>query len=296
MNAYAIAAIRALSSNFLMEDNIAATLLPMAMKSLFDSQAQAMAGNMEQTPSIAYAINGTPETGFSRFYLEQAPEKSIALVEVRGPLMKESTCFSAGTKELMNQALYAAADPNIAAVMFVFDTGGGSVAGTETFANTIKSISADYGKPTLGMVEDLAASAGYWLLSACDECYAYSESSMVGSIGTAISINDMTAYLEKLGVKEHYVTASKSPEKNKDVMQAKAGDYEPIRKNMLDPINAIFHAAVKANRPNLTIDLKSDAPVNGAMYTAKDAVNNGLLDGICTMEEAVMKLYNRIHS
>ncbi|SFC95310.1 Peptidase family S49 [Flexibacter flexilis DSM 6793] len=296
MNAQAIAAIRALSSNFLMEDNIAATLLPLAMKMLFDPQAQAMAGNME-TPTLAtYAINGDPSTGFSGYTLEQAPAQSIAVVEVRGPLMKESSCFSAGTKELMSQSLAAAAHPNIAAVMFVFDTGGGSVAGTEVFANAIKSISQDYGKPTLGMVEDLAASAGYWLLSACDEIYAYSESSMVGSIGTAIAVNDMSSMLEKMGVKEHYVTATASAEKNKDVIEAKAGNYGPIRKNMLDPINEVFRNAVITNRPNLAIDLKTEAPVNGAMYMAQEAVNIGLLDGICSMQEAVNKLHHRIHS
>ena len=62
----------------------------------------------------------------------------------------------------------------------------------------------------------------------------------------------------------------------------RAGNYEPLRKDLLDRINSKFHATIKANRPSL-----NPTALTGKTYFASDAIAMGLVDEIGSFDYAL---------
>lgn len=213
--------------------------------------------------------------------IDSAPEGSVALIPVKGTIMKEDFCGEPGTETLGAMMKQADANPNIIGAVHVHDSPGGSVDGTEVFSNT----AANTKKPVVGFVDGMACSASYWGISGTNHIMLSGETAMVGSIGVMVSFYDVREMMEKQGVKEHIIFASKSTEKNRDYLEARDGKYEKIIKEDLDPINEVFMGAVKDARPAVT-----EAQLNGSTYYGTAAIKAGLADSIGTLEQAIAKV------
>lgn len=232
-------------------------------------------GYAPQTDRYGYITTGAAYT--------QAPEGSVALIPVIGPIMKNDYCGSIGTASMRALIKEAEANPNIIGIVLNIDSPGGSVDGTEVCANMIKNCS----KPTVGFVDDMAASAAMWLASSCNEIFASTSNDTVGSIGTMSSLYDYRKRMEQLGIKLHEIYATESVHKNKDHKDALDGNYTSIITH-LDSINETFTTAIKNNRAG-KYDLEKENILTGKTYLAKDAVTNGLIDAIGSLDQAVAR-------
>jgi protease-4 len=142
------------------------------------------------------------------------------------------------------------------------------------------------GKPVVALA-DLAASAAYWVASACDMIIASNDiSSEFGSIGVMISFADMAPYYEKEGVKVHTVYAPESTHKNLPLENAMKGDYALLQDEVLSPLAKQFQKTVKKNRSG-KLDDKAEGILNGKMFYSDQALKNGLIDKIGNLEFAV---------
>lgn len=202
----------------------------------------------------------------------------VAVIPVTGPLMKSDFCGDLGTAAMQDLAKQAASSKAVETIIFVMDTPGGTVDGTQSFANTISGTD----KRTVCLVDGMMASAGYWIGSHCDEVYASDTTNFIGSIGTMCSLYDDSSYMEKEGVvlREYYATASS--DKNTAMAEARKGDGKKLVKEILDPLNNEFLSAVKSKRPNISPDALS-----GKIYTAKEAQTLGLIDGIKNIDDII---------
>lgn len=216
----------------------------------------------------------------ARYYdLSTAPVDSVAVTTLIGAVTKYGGMCGGGTEEMMASMEYADRQENIVAHLLEIDSGGGEATNIETVANFIRNLS----KPVIAVVNGVAASAAYWLAAAADEVYATEATDEFGSIGVVMSFADARPMWEAAGVVFHEVYASQSELKNQDFHKALAGDYEEVRKKMLDPYAESFINGVKLLRPNL----KDDGKVfKGETYMAPDAKKLGLIDGLKTWEAA----------
>jgi ClpP class serine protease len=160
----------------------------------------------------------------------------------------------------------------------VVDSPGGQISGTDLLADAIKNSST----PVVAFVEGMAASAAYWIICGASKIIASSDLDRIGSIGTMLMVEDLQPSLEAMGVKFHEVYASLSVDKNDDLNDVLAGNYEPYQKNGLDVINSKFLSSVKANRP--AVDFST---LTGKIYFAPQAIALGLIDEIGTMDYAL---------
>ncbi len=275
---------------WLMEPRTAHGYLPMAQKFLAREGVTGMdeAIQLPQTVS-ARSWFDAPETG-SPF--SNAQPNSVAIIPICGAIMKEDYCGSPGTDTLSGWIKEACSNSNIKAVVLKINSGGGSVAGTGEFADTIKAASI----PVLAYCDGLMASAAYWIGSACCEIYASHQTVEIGSIGTMVSFMDDTAYLNKEGIAEHVINADTSPDKNQDYFEAIKGNYSRIKVNILNPTNDIFMQAVKTNRDGklkltqyTAEGISQTEPLTGKVYLAQSAIENGLIDGVSTLDAVVEK-------
>lgn len=215
---------------------------------------------------------------------------NICIIPICGTIMKYDYCGSPGTDTLSYWLKMAVASPQIDAIVLLINSGGGSVEGTGEFADLVKALSEE--KTIHTFCDGLMASAAYWIGCSSPEVWVSHATCEIGSIGTAVSFMDDTKYMEEMGFTEVYINADSSPDKNQDVIQAIAGDDKGLKDNIINPTNEIFMAAVKANRNGkLKLSGKGEykEPLTGKVYLAEAAIENGLIDGVCTLEECIEK-------
>lgn len=224
-------------------------------------------------------------SGNSNPNFDQAPSGSTAIIPLKGTMLKYGTMCTYGTQEIASALLEAASHKNISAIVMDIDSGGGAVDAVAPVVDAIRKAKADYGKPVVASC-DTCASAAYWSATQCDKIVANNDiSAAFGSIGVMMSFHDMQPYYEQMGIKFHTIFAPESDYKNRPFLLALEGKYDEIQKEMLSPLAVKFQNAVKANRPSLKSETKGI--LNGRMFYASDALDNGLIDKIGTMQTAI---------
>lgn len=207
-----------------------------------------------------------------------APEGSVAIIPIKGTLMKYGTMCDYGTAELAAIMTEAANSKNIAAIVLDIDSGGGAVDAVAPMVQAIKRIK-EMKKPVTASI-DLACSAAYWIASEADYLVAdNSISAEVGSIGVMMSFMDMTEYYEKQGVKMHTIYSSHSADKNLSFQMALKNEYDMIREEDLDPLAVGFQNAVKENRKG-KLNTAAKGILSGKTFFSSEALKNGLIDRI----------------
>jgi protease IV len=232
------------------------------------------------TPNAAGAGATAHTSGGAEQYITVIPYKDVVVkyAEACGPM---------GTEHMAEQIMAAANDPNCSAIIIDLDTPGGAGNAVQrpseaiAYAKQIKPVVAYAGN-------GMAASAGYWIASQCDEIYATYSTDEVGSIGTYITLVDMNkAYTNRFGgAKVESVYATKSTAKNKGYRDWTAGDDKFLKQNDLDPFNEEFIAAVKAGRGD---KITSDDVFDGRLVRAEQALSFGLIDGLRTFAATIQR-------
>ena len=235
----------------------------------------------EEKISLPYAIHAsTQNRKYSTF--DNAPQGSIAIIPIRGPLMKddEQDCgvLSAGMDTLGNRVLEADQHPNISGIILYIDSPGGTVDGTQALADKIKTCKT----PVVTFIDGLMASAALWIGTSASLVIAQNSTAEIGSIGVMVQFADMQPRWEKEGVKFHRINADQSQDKNKTFTDALKGDYTGIKNDQLNPLAEKFIAFVKANRPNLP-----DSVFTGKIFFADEALALGLIDQIGSLDIAI---------
>lgn len=210
-------------------------------------------------------------------FWKRAPR--VPLVRLGGMIAADSSSFRRGLSlETAAPLLHHAFNmPRAKAVALAINSPGGSPVQSALIAARIRALSAEKSLPVLAFVEDVAASGGYWLATAADEIFA-DEASVVGSIGVISAGFGFNEAITRLGIERRVHTAGENksildpfrPEKPEDVARLEA---------ILQDLHGVFRAQVEGRRG---ARLKTDDPelFSGAFWTARGAMERGLIDGI----------------
>lgn len=213
----------------------------------------------------------------------KAPKDSVAIISLRGDMMKEGTMCSYGTEEIAAVIREAADATPIIGIRLDIDSGGGAVDAIAPMLDAI-AYSQSKGKPVVASC-DLCASAAYYVACHCNRIMANNTlSAEFGSIGVMMQFPDYAKYYEEKGIKIHTIYSNLSTYKNAPFEAARKGEYASIKTEQLDPLARQFQEAVKSHRPNL--DENIEGILNGRMFYAADAKKHGLIDQIGTAAEA----------
>lgn len=215
----------------------------------------------------------------------ELPEGSILILDVRGPIMKESSCCTVGTEEYAQLIRQAYAHPAIIGCVALVDTPGGQLNGTPTLYDAVR----DPAKPFVTVInEGMACSAGVWAFCGSDYIYATQKTDQVGSIGVFVRLRDNTKQLEQDGIKEIAVYSTLSPDKNKPYKDALEGKTKLLEED-LDYAATMFREAVTEGRGE-RLNLKAGDPFTGKVFYAAKAIELGLIDGFGNLDTAIAKV------
>jgi protease IV len=167
------------------------------------------------------------------------------------------------------------------AVIVHIDSPGGTTAGSEELHQALRRVAAQ--KPTVVVVDGLAASGGYMAAMAADHIIAQN-SSLVGSIGVLFQYPNFSDLLNKVGVS--YETIKSSP------LKASPNGLEPTTPEARAAIEALvsdsfawFKDMVKDRRKLEGADL--DRVADGRVFTGRQAIALKLADEIGREQEAI---------
>jgi len=203
----------------------------------------------------------------------------VAMIPMRGVIGADSEIESYEFVGLLDSAYQ---NRQLAGVVIEMNSPGGSPVHSGIIYDAIQTKKLAYPEtPIIVVVEDMAASGGYYIASAASEIYA-DKASLVGSIGVISSGFDASNLLEKIGVERRTFTAGR----NKAFLDPFTPMTEEARTKwqaVLDETHQQFIKAVKDGRGDrLTI---TDDVFSGMIFTGYQAVDIGLIDGLASVHD-----------
>lgn len=243
--------------------------------------APTISGNHGSLSTASVLAGSSGETGGD---FAKAPKDSVAVIALRGDMLKEGTMCSYGTEEIAAVIREAADAKNIVGIRLDIDSGGGAVDAIAPMLDAIGYSQQQKDKPVVAAC-DLCASAAYYVACHCDRIVAVNDiSAEFGSIGVMMRFPDYAKYYEQKGIKIHTIYSSLSEWKNAPFEAARRGDYASIKAEQLDPLARQFQEAVKRQRQQLNLEI--DGILSGRMFYAADALKYGLIDRVGTAQDA----------
>lgn len=215
----------------------------------------------------------------------------VAVVDLTGVILGESgvTLFGLSPLESMvdwveAQLDKAAEDGNVKAVVLRINSPGGTVTASDIIYQSVRRYKAKAKVPVVATFLDLAASGGYYVAMATDEIVAH-PTTVTGSIGVIVQNTNVTGLYDKLGLVPQVVKSGRY----KDIGSATrppTPEERAIVQSVVDDMFERFLAVVQEGRPGLARE-RLRALADGRIYTADQALANGLVDRVGYMQDAV---------
>jgi capsid assembly protease len=231
----------------------------------------------------------------SYFGPEQKAETSggVAIVPLKGglargvsPVMRR--VFGIRDTDMFREDVeQAAQDEKVKEVLIIADSPGGSVDGIAEAAHAVASTGKI--KPITVAVDGMLASAAYHIGAGASRILA-GPSSIVGSIGTFLTLMDYSQAHQKAGVAPVII-------KNKEGKYKAAGAFgtalsaeqKEQLQELVQGLHDQFSGFVRAHRP-----FASPSAMQGQALVAGEAKRRGLIDAIATSSEALAIIRERL--
>ena len=217
-------------------------------------------------------------------------DKKLAIVSIDGPMMKYASSLSGGTSTvaIRQQLRELARDDSIAGVMLKISSPGGTVSGNKDLADDVIGLAKS--KPVHAFIEDVGASAAYWIASQCGRV-SVNATGMVGAIGTFAVITDSSEAADKLGFKVHVVRAGDfkgAGTPGTEITKTQLAEFQ----RTVDTLNEHFLSAVREGRSMSRKQVNELA--DGRVHIGTEAVTLGLADAVSTFDQALSELANAV--
>lgn len=211
----------------------------------------------------------------------------IALIGVYGGLTPRGSWYGSSLSGIADAATRATNDPDIASAIVDIDSPGGTVAGTMEAAAAVADLASK--KPCVACVNTLAASAAYWIASQASEI-VMTPSADVGSIGAMIMHQDISGWLEQIGLKLTIIRSEQSPNKNEAHPFAPlSDDARAFLQSRADAAGSDFIKAVASGRKVSQTKVRETFG-QGRVFGAKEAMARGMADRVATFGQVVAGL------
>lgn len=174
------------------------------------------------------------------------------------------------------------------AVMLVINSPGGSPVQSSLIAARIRQLSEEKRVPAIAVVEDAAASGGYWLACAADEIIA-DPCSILGSIGVISAGFGFQEAIARIGIERRLATAG-GEKSFLDPFRPARPEDEARQRELLDALHEEFRGWVRARRGTKLAGAE-ETLFSGRFWTGREAVSLGLADGLGDLHGEVRRRF-----
>ncbi|HLA84869.1 MAG TPA: signal peptide peptidase SppA [Thermoguttaceae bacterium] len=207
----------------------------------------------------------------------------VVIITLDGPIFT-------GDGFVKRQIDRAKEDKSVKAVVLRVDSPGGTVSGSDYLYHYLCELAKDRDIPIVVSMGGIAASGGYYVSMAVgptpDTIFA-EPTTWTGSIGVKIPHYDLSTLLSRVGVKEDTI-ASHELKTMGSIAKPMSEVERKIFQSLVDDSFSRFKQIIRDGRPRFAQDPKAlDTLATGQVYTADQALKNGLVDKIGFVEDAV---------
>jgi len=214
----------------------------------------------------------------------------IALVPISGVVLSEdqngflNSTDGAITPDLFREVLTKARlDPELKAIIFDINSPGGSPVASDRIFEQIVNFEETTKKPVVFLMGDLAASGAYYIASSANHIVA-NPSTLTGSIGVIMETYNLEELYKKIGLSKNTFKQGEY----KDILS----ESRPItneERNIINNLNEntykLFIKRVAQGRKMTEEQVTLLA--NGQIYSGTQAKDNGLVDSLGNLDEAI---------
>ena len=206
----------------------------------------------------------------------------IAVIYAQGPVL-----YGEGSENIIGQEVFlkaidqAVKSRRVKAIVLRVDSPGGSALSSDIIWKAL--VKAKKEKPLVVSMGNVAASGGYYLAVAGDEIYA-NDMTITGSIGVFATVPNIRGFTDDVGINVQHVETHKNA-LGYSVFEAPSGDFRASIKEGIEHVYATFKQRVADGR-GLSLD-EVEAIAQGRVWTGKQALENGLVDGLGGMDQAL---------
>ena len=221
---------------------------------------------------------------------------TIAVIHARGAInsgdsQRGDGMFSAdtiGSRTLVKALGQVRDDANVKGVVLHVDSPGGSALASEVIWQAIRQLAQT--KPVYASVGSMAASGGYYIISAADQIYI-APASIVGSIGVVGGKIVLGGLYDKVGI--HVTRRSRGPLSDMfNSVEPFSDDQRTAVEAALQRIYDQFIDRVEIGRGNRLPS--AHAVAEGRLFTGRQAVDNGMADHLGSIDDAVTALAGQL--
>ena len=218
-------------------------------------------------------------------------KEKILIIDITGIISEEEKRGIAGLSgepdmvaRIKEELKTAAKDKHIKAVILRINSPGGTVTASDIIYHEIEQFKKKTNNKVIACIMDLGASGGYYVAVSADRIVAH-PTTVTGSIGVIMLNLSVEGLLQKIGVKD---TSIKTGE-HKDMgspLKTMTEEERKIFQGVLDNMYERFLSVIAENRKELTQE-KLKLLADGRIYTARQALEYGLIDQIGYLDEAI---------
>lgn len=206
----------------------------------------------------------------------------IAQLFIEGTITTETKIYN--QKYFLDTIDNLIGDKRNSGIILFLDTPGGSIYETDELYLKLEEYKRITNRPVYAYMASMACSGGYYLACAAEKIVA-NRNALTGSIGVIAGQSfDATELLDKIGVKSITIHSGK----NKNMMNFNEPfnkEQQEIMQSLADEAYEQFVEIIKNSR-NMPID-KVYNIADGRVYSAKQALSNGLIDEISDRRTAL---------
>lgn len=217
--------------------------------------------------------------------LSKAAPTKVAIVTVAGAIM-------GGDGFARAQIDRVEADEGVAAIVLRIDSPGGTVSGSDELHHRLERLVERRKLPVVVSMGGIAASGGYYVAMANGgrEDVIFAEpATLTGSIGVIIPSFDVSQLLKRIDVRDDSIASGPLKEMlspTKERTPELADREREVLESLVADMFTRFKEIVQAGRPKLDAGAV-DAVATGQIFTARQALDAGLVDRIGFLEDAV---------
>lgn len=237
----------------------------------------------------------TSQTQEPSFNIKGSTSQTIAVINLEGIILDDSAdaVYEQNVVDYAVGALdKAKSDKNVKAVILVLNTPGGSTYDTARIGDKIDEVKAE-GKLVVSVMEQVAASGGYWIAAKSDYIVTGSQT-ITGSVGALWDIVLYDRLLEKIGVDQLRIHNIESP--NKTIgdgdTRNQEGDKYKILQELANKSYDEFVSVIEEGRGKSRSEFGN--LLDGRIVDGTQAVEAGMADQLGYFEDAVEYVKNEL--
>ena len=200
----------------------------------------------------------------------------VGIIEINMPITD--------SKDIVRDLNYFVEESSISAIVIRLETPGGGVAASQEIYEKVKKISENSSKPIIASMGDIAASGGYYIALGADTIIA-NPGTATGSIGVIMTYPVVQELMKKFGIERETIKSGEM--KDAGSMFRDLTENERIYfQGLIDDLHKQFVTVVAIER-KLSFSV-TEKLATGQVFSGMQAFENGLIDLLGTMEDAVI--------